>query len=67
MTLETARQALRFGAQTTGGSCGIVLFGGEPLFREGGDLFLNKHYNPVYPLVSLMEDGVRRGNGNGGD
>jgi len=31
MTLETARQVLRFGAHSTGGSCGIVLFGGEPL------------------------------------
>jgi len=30
-------------------------------------LLLNKHYNPVYPLVSLMEDGVRRGDGNRGD
>lgn len=40
---------------------------GETLFREGNDLFLNKHYNPVYPLVSLLEDGVRRGNGNRGD
>jgi len=39
----------------------------ETLLRGAGDLFLNKHYNPVYPLVSLMEDGVRRGDGNRDD
>jgi uncharacterized protein len=33
MTLETARQALEFGARHSHGSCGIVLFGGEPLLR----------------------------------
>jgi uncharacterized protein len=31
MTPQTARDALAFGARHTGGSCGIVLFGGEPL------------------------------------
>jgi uncharacterized protein len=35
MTLATARQALRFGAGATAGSCGIVLFGGEPLLCAG--------------------------------
>jgi uncharacterized protein len=34
MTLDTGRQALRFGAETTGGSCGIVFFGGEPLLHK---------------------------------
>jgi len=29
---------------------------GETLFREGNELFLNKHYNPAYPVVSLLED-----------
>jgi uncharacterized protein len=31
MTLDTGRQALQLGARLTGGSCGIVFFGGEPL------------------------------------
>lgn len=34
MTSETARQALQFGARHSNGSCGIVLFGGEPLLRR---------------------------------
>jgi uncharacterized protein len=34
MSPETARQALRFGAGMTDGSCGIVFFGGEPLLHK---------------------------------
>jgi uncharacterized protein len=34
MTFDTGRNALRFGARTTGGSCGIVFFGGEPLLYK---------------------------------
>jgi uncharacterized protein len=29
---------------------------GETLYREQNPLFLNKHYNPAYPVLSLMED-----------
>ncbi len=29
---------------------------GETLYREQNQLFLNKHYNPAYPLLSLLED-----------
>jgi uncharacterized protein len=29
---------------------------GETLYREQNALFLNKHYNPSYPMVSLLED-----------
>jgi uncharacterized protein len=54
MTLETARQALRFGARTTGGSCGIVLFGGEPLLCK--DL--------IRSLVAKARAMARRGEGN---
>jgi len=36
MSFETARKALELGAKLNGGaSCGIVLFGGEPLLAEG--------------------------------
>jgi uncharacterized protein len=34
MTAETASQAMVFGARHNQGSCGIVLFGGEPLLRK---------------------------------
>jgi uncharacterized protein len=34
MTLDTARQALRFGVRHNDNSCGVVLFGGEPLLRK---------------------------------
>ncbi len=34
MTTETARRALAFGARHNSASCGIVLFGGEPLLRK---------------------------------
>ena len=29
---------------------------GETLYRERNPLFLNKHYNPAYPMFSLLED-----------
>ncbi len=29
---------------------------GETLFRERNDLFLNKHYNDAYPVLSALED-----------
>ena len=29
---------------------------GETLYREQNLLFLNKHYNPAYPMLSLLED-----------
>jgi uncharacterized protein len=29
---------------------------GETLYREQNRLFLNKHYNPVYPVLSFLED-----------
>ena len=53
MTSETARAALRFGARTTGGSCGIVLFGGEPLLCK--DL--------IRPLVAEARSMTGRGEG----
>jgi uncharacterized protein len=34
MSLQTVRQALAFGAELAGGSCGIVFFGGEPLLER---------------------------------
>ena len=34
---------------------------GETLYREQNSLFLNKHYNPAYPVLSLMEDQDSRG------
>lgn len=34
MTLETGRRALELGARRCEGSCGIVLFGGEPLLHK---------------------------------
>ncbi len=29
---------------------------GETLYQEQNPLFLNKHYNPAYPMLSLLED-----------
>lgn len=29
---------------------------GETLYREQNLLFLNKHYNPAYPMLSLLDD-----------
>jgi len=29
---------------------------GETLYGEGNSLFLNKHYNPAYPVQSLLDD-----------
>ena len=29
---------------------------GETLYRERNPLFLNKHYNPAYPVLSFLED-----------
>jgi uncharacterized protein len=29
---------------------------GETLYREENLLFMNKHYNPAYPILSLLED-----------
>jgi uncharacterized protein len=54
MTLETARQALLFGARTTGGSCGIVFFGGEPLLCK--DL--------IRDVVAEARAMTQRGEGN---
>ena len=34
MSLDTAKQAIRFAAKTSRGFCGIIFFGGEPLLRE---------------------------------
>ncbi|MCK5149016.1 radical SAM protein [bacterium] len=34
MTFETARKAVDLGASTSGGRCGVVFFGGEPLLRK---------------------------------
>ena len=31
---------------------------GETLYREQNALFLNKHYNPAYPVLSFLEDGL---------
>jgi len=28
----------------------------ETLFAERNALFINKHYNPVYPMLSFLED-----------
>ena len=28
----------------------------ETLYAEGNELFLNKHYNPAYPVLSYLED-----------
>jgi uncharacterized protein len=33
---------------------------GETLFREQNPLFLNKHYNPAYPVLSFFEDHTNR-------
>ena len=29
---------------------------GETLYQEQNQLFMNKHYNPAYPMLSLLED-----------
>jgi hypothetical protein len=29
---------------------------GETLYREQNALFLNKHYNSAYPMLSLLEE-----------
>jgi len=29
---------------------------GETLYGERNGLFLNKHYNPAYPVLSFLED-----------
>jgi uncharacterized protein len=34
MSLDTAKDCLRFGAESTNGSCGIIFFGGEPLLQR---------------------------------
>ena len=34
MAFDTGRNALRFGAKMTDGSCGIIFFGGEPLLHK---------------------------------
>jgi len=34
MTVETARRALELGSRLSPGSCGVVLFGGEPLLEK---------------------------------
>jgi len=34
---------------------------GETLFSEQNPLFLQKHYNPAYPLLSLLEDTLAPG------
>jgi len=31
---------------------------GETLYREQNALFLNKRYNPAYPVLSLLEDSL---------
>jgi uncharacterized protein len=36
---------------------------GETLYREQNLLFLNKHYNPAYPMLSLLEDAQGRNDG----
>ena len=32
----------------------------EKLYRSGNRRFIAKHYDPAYPLISLIEDGLRR-------
>ena len=34
---------------------------GETLYREQSQLFLNKHYNPAYSMLSLLEDMEHKG------
>jgi hypothetical protein len=34
---------------------------GELLYQEQNPLFLNKHYNPAYPMLSWFEDQVSTG------
>ena len=29
---------------------------GSTLYQEGNALFLQKHYNPAYPVLSFLED-----------
>ena len=29
---------------------------GEVLYQERNSMFLEKHYNPAYPVLSLLED-----------
>ena len=31
---------------------------GQTLNRERNPLFLHKHYNAAYPILSLLEDGL---------
>ena len=38
---------------------------GETLYQEQNLLFLNKHYNPAYPMLSWIEDqSIRRAEGD---
>jgi hypothetical protein len=34
---------------------------GETLYGERNPLFLNKHYNPAYPVLSFLEDNLPGG------
>ncbi|MGV8121350.1 MAG: hypothetical protein AB2L14_16435 [Candidatus Xenobiia bacterium LiM19] len=29
---------------------------GEKLFKRGASMFIQKHYNAVYPILSLLDD-----------
>jgi uncharacterized protein len=38
---------------------------GDTLYGERNPMFLNKHYNPAYPLLSLLDDARRDKDGHG--